>query len=284
VANAVFAQRGFDIERDFLDALARDFGAGLRTVDFTDGGAAAAINDWVKTQTRERIDKLFDQLDPETRLVLANAVYLKATWVHRFAPDMTHRSPFHRLDGTVVRPETMHTARPVRLGHAAGNGWAAVRLPYVGDELAMWVLLPSAQDADPVGLLDPAVLGSAIEAAVSRRVALSLPKWRVRSDLALVDALAQLGMTRPFLDLADFSGISPVRLKIDQVQHRADITVDEEGTEAAAVTGIAMVPVSAPPPPDAVMTVDHPFAFVVVHEPTGAPLFEGVVGDPTATQ
>ncbi len=147
----------------------------------------------------------------------------------------------------------------------------------------MWVLLPTARNGDPVGLLDPAVLATAMESARSQRVALSLPKWDFQSDLPLNEALMQLGMTVPFSDAADFSGISRKPLKIDQVMHRADITVDEKGTEAAAVTGIGFVEVSLPAA-DVTMTVDHPLAFVLMHEPSGTPLLEGVVGDPTATQ
>lgn len=284
IANAAFAQRDFPLEPSYLDALAADFGAGVRTVDFTNGSAAQVINDWVKEQTRDRIRKLFDELDPATRLVLANAVYLKATWEHQFLAELTSPGPFHRADGTVVRPETMRTPPEYeRFAYATTDEWSAVRMPYVGDELAMWVLLPSARDGAPVALLDPEVLATAADRARVQRVDLSLPKWDFQSDLPLNEPLQELGMTTPFSSEADFSGISPATPPIDQVMHRADITVDEKGTEAAAVTGIGFA-VSAPPPPDAVMNVDHPFAFVVVHEPTGAPLFEGVVGDPTATQ
>ncbi len=284
VANALFAQHGFPVESAYLDALAHDYGVGVRTVDFGDGSAAQVINDWVKQETRDRIQKLFDDLDPATRLVLANAVYLKATWEHRFLADLTSPEPFHRADGTVVRPEMMHTPPEAeRFEYASSDEWAAVRMPYVGGELAMWVLLPSARDGDPVALLEPGVLAAAAERARAQRVELSLPKWDFQSDLPLNQPLQTLGMTVPFSAEADFSGISAAPLRIDQVIHRADITVDEKGTEAAAVTGIGFDE-SMPPPANAVMEVDHPFAFVIVHEPTGAPLFEGVVGDPTVTQ
>lgn len=157
------------------------------------------------------------------------------------------------------------------------------RMPYLGEELAMWVLLPTARDGDPVALLEPAVLTTAMDRARGQRVDLSLPKWDFQSDLPLNDPLTRMGMSVPFSAMADFSGISPAGLHIDQAVHRADITVDEKGTEAAAVTGIGFV-LSAGPSPDVSLTVDHPFAFAIVHEPSGAPLFEGVVGDPTAIQ
>jgi len=185
-------------------------------------------------------------------LVLANAVHLRATWEQQVLADLTTPAPFHRADGSVVRPETMSHNEPERYAYASTDDWSAVRLPYVGDELAMWV---------------------------DR----SLPKWDFQSDLPLNEPLVGLGMTVPFGPDAGFSGISPLSPPIDEGIHRADITVDEKGTEAAAVTGIGFA-VSGPPPADATMTVDHPFAFAIVHEPRGASLFELVVGDPTATQ
>ena len=284
IANSAFVQRDFELQADYLHALATDFGVGMRTVDFPSGQAAAEINEWVRRETRDRIDRLFNYLDPDTRLVLANAVYLKAVWTEQFRTALTSPEPFRRSDGSVVRPEMMHAESSAEFEYVATSEWSAVRLPYVGGELAMWVFLPAAADGDPVPLLDPAILATAIEQAQEQPVDLSLPKWDFQSDLPLRDALVTLGMETPFSDFADFSAMAAEPLKIDQVQHRADITVDEAGTEAAAVTGVSIVPVSAPARPDVVMTVDHPFAFVVMHEPSGAPLFEGIVGDPTATQ
>jgi len=140
----VFAQRGFALEPDYLDALAKDFGTEVRQVDFAGGSAAGVINEWVRTQTHDRIAKLFDELDPATVLVLANAVDLRATWEQQVLADLTTPAPFHRADGSVVRPETMSHNEPERYAYASTDDWSAVRLPYVGDELAMWVLLPSA--------------------------------------------------------------------------------------------------------------------------------------------
>lgn len=283
IANAVFAQRDLEINPTYLNALAHDYGAGVRTVNFSDDSAADQINAWAEAQTHGRIDKIAGVIDPATLLLLANAVYLKATWKRQFLADLTRTAPFHRADGTVVRPETMSYEGPESFGYATGDGWSAVRLPYVGDELVMWVLLPAAHVGDPVDLLDPEVIAAAMDQARTQRVDLQLPKWDFQSDLSLTGTLQGLGMRAPFDADADFSGISPVRLHISDVVHRADITVDETGTEAAAVTGV-FIAAGGPPPPDAVMHVDHPFAFVILHEPTGAPLFEGVVGDPTATQ
>jgi serine protease inhibitor len=280
VANSLFVGDDFEVKEPFLDVLARDFGAGVRTVDFADD-AAEVINAWVKEQTRDRIDKLFDELPPDTKLVLANAIYLKATWAMPFLSESTRDDAFQRASGGPVQVPFMHQTSS--FDHARGDGWSAVRLPYKGDEVSMWVLLPDGT-GDLVELLDPTVLSEATRSATSRRIELALPKWDFQTDAPLTDVLPAMGMARAFSDDAQFGRVGEQPLAISQVMHRADITVDEEGTEAAAVTGIGMRVTGLPPEPETTFVADHPFAFVVLHEPTGAPLFEGVVGDPSATQ
>jgi serine protease inhibitor len=280
VANSLFVQNDFDLKRPFLDALARDFGAGVRTVDYTED-AAEVINAWVREQTRDRIQKLFDELPADTRLVLTNAIYVKATWVRQFSGGSTSEGEFRRAEGGPVQVPFMHQTSYFE--YARGAAWSALRLPYKGDELSMWVLLPEGVD-DPVELLDPDVLAEATTTATQQRVELALPKWDFQSNVPLTAVLPAMGMPRAFTDRAEFPGISETDLMIDQVMHRADITVDEKGTEAAAVTGIGMRVTSMPSAPQATFDADHPFAFVVLHDATGAPLFEGVVGDPSQTQ
>jgi serine protease inhibitor len=281
VANSLFVQDGFALKQPFLNALARDFGAGVRTVDFVGGAAAPIVNAWVREQTRDRIEKLFDEIPTTTRLVLANAIYLEATWAHRFTPDLTRDGAFRRAAGDPVDVPFMHQTG--EFDYVRGDGWSAVRLPYRGGELSMWVLLPDGT-GDPVELLDPAVLARAASDAKPERVELSLPKWDFQSDVPLTEILQAMGMRRAFSPTAEFGGISDTGLLVDEVMHRADITVDEKGTEAAAVTGIMMMESAVPVQPGTVFDADHPFAFAVMHDATGAPLFEGVVGDPSRTQ
>lgn len=264
----------------FLEALARDFGAGLRAVDFG-ADAAEVINAWVRAQTRERIQRLFDELSPATRLVFANAIYLKATWVSQFTAEATRDGRFRRASGGRVPVPFMHQASAFDFIRDAD--WSAVRLPYRGGDLSMWVLLPD-RIGDPVPLLEPSVLERATATASREVVELSLPKWDFQSDVPLTEVLPAMGMAKAFTEAAEFSGIADAELMIDEVIHRADVTVDEEGTEAAAVTGIAMRASGLPPSPTASFVADRPFAFVVLHDATGAPLFEGVVGDPSATR
>ena len=278
VANALFLQQGRSVGAPFLHSLAADYGAGVRTVDFTSGKAVGAIDDWVRRQTADRIKKLFDNLDPSTQLVIANAVYLKADWAQPFFPTPTSDKPFTLADGTSVTVPTMH--QESTFGYAESPAWRAVGLPYAGGDLAMWVLLPTHGTA-PTDLLTPTTLRAVAAGLTDQRITLDLPKWDFGTDVDLVHALRQLGLEAPFGSGADFSGIAP-GLFITQAVHRANITVDEWGTEAAAVTGIAMA-TSAQVPPRITVQVDHPFAFVVVDTKTQAPLFEGTVADPRAS-
>lgn len=279
LANGLFVDQRLQVEQNFLHVLAEQYGAGARSTDFSTGKAADDVNAWVRKQTADRIPKLVDRLDPDVRMVLANAVYLKADWRARFETSATKPQPFRRAAG-VVRVPTMHQEGALR--YAAGPGWQAVELPYAGGELAMWVLVPTA-DAAPVDLLAPKTLTAVGNGLATKRVHVALPRWDFATNANLKPLLTKLGMSVPFdADRADFSGISRThRMYIAQAVHRANITVDENGTEAAAVTGLGMGVTSAPPPVEATVRADHPFAFAIVHTKTRAPLFLGQVTDPT---
>lgn len=278
IANGLFAQDGMHVKEPFLETLARYYGVGVRVVDFTAADEAKeAIDAWVAEQTAERIEELFARLPATTRLVLANAVYLKADWQTPFVRNPITDEEFTRIDGSTVQARMMSQLE--MLGYAAGDGWQAVELAYAESDLAMWVIVPD-DVTDPAPLLAPPTLAEIAGALEPAQVSLHLPQWDFDSELDLVELLRGLGMQAPF-GPADFSPITDdADLFIDQAVHKANITVDEWGTEAAAVTGLAFAE-SAPPAPDAVVRADRPFAFVIRHLPTGTPLFTGHVADPT---
>ncbi len=279
VANGLFVQEGVEVKQPFLEILAGQYGAGVQVVDFGAGTAKAAIDAWVREQTAERIQKLFDQISSRTRVVLANAVYLKADWQVPFVKEPLQEGPFTRADGSVVTA-TMMRRVDEGMRYAEGDGWQAVEIPYAGDELAMWVIVPE-RDGSPAELLAPEVLAEVGSGMTDGVVELELPKWDFATDLDLKPPMTALGMEVPFDLGADFSGMTDLDLFIGQAIHRANITVDEWGTEAAAVTGLGFEE-SGPPEPDIVVHADHPFAFVIRHTATGTPLFIGQVADPTA--
>ncbi len=284
VASALFGERTEAWKAPFLDALARDYGAGMRAVDFKKAfeEARAAINGWVADRTQDRIPDLVPAgaLDDMTRLVLVNALYLKAPWESPFEKQLTKPSDFRLADGSVVQVPMMQSWD---LGDRITKraGWRAVRIPYAGRALAMTVVLPDEDLAALERVVVREGLGAFLELDEEGPLAnLRMPRWTFRTPSPLGDALMALGMTTAFdPDRADFSGMTDdERLFVGAVLHEVFIAVDEEGTEAAAATAEVFVAGSAPILEDFV--VDRPFLFVVHDVEHGTPLFVGRVADP----
>jgi len=285
VANALYGQAGQRFRQAFLRVLARDYGAGLRTADFERAAEAARaeINAWVSAQSAGKIPELLGPggVDPSTRLMLVNAVYLKARWLVPFTKQSTFPEVFHAPGGTVKVP-TMH--RTGTFGYRQGAGYQALELPYRGGRLAFDILLPS-----PGGLrsLLSRLAGdgplSLLAELRQQQVQLALPKFRVDTRFELSAALEALGMRLAFEPGdADLSGIAgkPGELYIKSVVHEAYLSVDEAGTEAAAATGVGISAAALPAQPPIAFIVDRPFAFVLRDVKTGAVLFTGVVSRP----
>ncbi|WP_196278925.1 serpin family protein [Catellatospora vulcania] len=274
IGNALFPQQGLTVGADFLRTLTEQYGAGVRPVDFG-GDAVEQINAWVKRQTAGRIEKVFEKLAADTQLVLANTVYFKADWRSYFL-DIADAA-FTKADGTVVRTPTMRNAIEIR--YAETGGTTAIELPYAEGPYAMWLML-APPGAKPEDALSQQALARLRDSFTTRRVDVAVPKWDFESSIDLKPVLAGLGLKSAFSGGADFSGISSGLFITDAV-HKANITVDEWGSEAAAVTGIAMA-LSAPPSPTARFIADRPFAFAIVGGKEHIPLFIGRVSDPSA--
>jgi serine protease inhibitor len=282
IANAPFAQADEAWSQDYLTALAERFGAGVRLVDYKADPEAArrAINAWVSDQTEQRIPELLAQgvLDQLTRLVLVNAIYLKAAWLYPFPESATAPAPFTRLDGSTLDVPTMHLSEELR--YAAGDGWRAVELPYVGQYLALTIIVPD-DLATFEATLDGDRFSSLVGALQQRPVTLSLPKFGIETKTELGPVLAAMGMPLAFdPEHADFSGMTTQEpLYIDKVIHQANIDVDEKGTTASAATAVAIRAGAAPAEPVELL-VDHPFLFALRDVQTGAVLFLGRVTEP----
>ena len=281
-ANSLWGQRDTAWQQAFLDELARDYGTGMRLVEYKGGAAEAArahINDWTSGQTHDKITDLIPEgvLDKYTRLVLVNAIYLKAAWETPFEVNGTELKPFD--GGRLIAP--MMTSYELPASYRHGDGWQSAQLGYAGRSLAMTVLLP---DPGRLGDLEAAVASHGLGGFLGGEQALlhvELPKWTTRSALGLVDALIALGMPTAFDDrLADFSGMTTQELLfIKAVLHQGYIAVDEEGTEAAAATavvvGVDSASITQP------FIVNRPFLYVVHDTAHGTPLFVGRVTDPS---
>jgi len=284
--NTLWVQAGLPLSPGFTGQLVDIAGVTVRPADFQSAPAEARaqINDLIAEQTAGKITNLLgrDAVSAATRLVLANAVYLKAAWAFPFPARATADAPFYPGDAGGA-PLTVPTMRLTSdLAYLPADGYQAVLLPYKESRLAMAVVLP---EAGPPAALAPRLahgLAPLLTGATRQSVALSLPKFRQRAGFGLIPVLQQLGVEDAFTSAADFSGItSAVRLVIGAVVHQAYIDVDEQGTEAAAATAVAMRPMALRRGPEPVrMIVDRPFLFAITDTATGLPLFLGQVTRP----
>jgi len=284
IVNALWGQEDYEFLSEFLDILAENYGAGLRTLDFVNEPeeSRVTINDWVSDQTEGRIEDLIPQgvIDELTRLILTNAIYFNAAWAEPFEEDQTADGTFYLLDGGQVTVPMMRQTES--FGYAEGEGYQAVELPYDGWELSMVILLPQAGEFEAFeGSLDAELVDGIVKDLAHRRIALTMPKFEFESDFSLKDSLAAMGMPDAFTGAADFSGMTGDRdLFIAEVIHKAFVSVDEAGTEAAAATAVVMEKLAMPEEPVEV-TVDRPFIFLIRDIKTGAILFVGRVVDPS---
>jgi len=287
IVNAIWGQKDYEFLSSFLDVLAENYGAGLRILDFITETekSRVTINDWVSDQTEGRIEDLIPQglIDALTRLVLTNAIYFNAAWEHPFNGNITADGPFYLLDGgQVIVPMMKQTES---FGYTEGEGYQAVELLYDGGELSMVVFLPEAGKFEAFEEeLQAEQVCDIISGLQPTLVTLTMPQFEFDSEFNLKDTLAGMGMEDAFSDGADFSGMTGKReLSISDVLHKAFVSVDEAGTEAAAATAVIMKFTATPePPPTVKVTIDRPFIFLIRDIETGAILFIGRVMNPSA--
>lgn len=285
IADAIWGQVGFSFREAYLNTLAQNYDAGLRLLDFAGQPerARAIINDWVSDATGGKIQDLApaDAIRPTTRLVLTNAIYLNALWELPFQKSQTKDAPFTLLDGRQATVPMMHETKTY--AYAEGDGWQAIELPYLGVPVSMIVLLPAEGRFEAFEQsLNVERVRAILDQLESQGVELSMPKFAYESTFDLTTTLSEMGMPAAFSPAeADFSGITGDRsLFISDMRHKAFVSVDEKGTEAAAATMVAM---SVSGVRDIVeMTIDRPFVFLIRDKETGTILFLGRVVDPSA--
>lgn len=283
IANALWGQTGHTFLTPFLDILGENYGAGVRVVDFIGAPdeSRTMINDWVAGKTADRIKNLLPQgsVSSDTRLVITNAVYFNAAWQMPFDPADTKTASFTRPDDTKVDVQMMSGYQEMPYGE--GSDYAAVALPYDGNELSMVAILPPQGSLDTFeASLTADKLASIVSGMTGHGVSITLPRVKIDSSFSLGDKLAALGMPTAFTDMADFSGIDGKKdLRVSAVVHKAFVQVDEVGTEAAAATGVVIGTTSVPPAAE--IHLDHSYLFVIRDNKTGTILFLGRVVDPS---
>ena len=284
IANSIWGQKDYSFLASFLDLLAENYGAGMRLVDFYNypDDSRVTINNWVSNETEGKIENLITPgaITSLTRLVLINAIYFNAAWSVPFDEEMTKDGIFYLADNSqITAPMMLQTGN---FNYAEGDNFQAVDLLYDGNEISMVILLPSNdyffefEDS-----LTPAKLTSIINSLSMKNIRLSMPKFSHKSDsISLKEMLSRMGMPNAFSGSADFSGMDgKLDLFISDVLHKAFVSLDEAGTEAAAATAAIISLTSAPSMPVEV-TINRPFIFLIRDIKTGAILFMGRIVNP----
>jgi serine protease inhibitor len=285
IANSLWARKGIRFRPEFLAANRSFYDAEVMVLDFRDPGSLSAINGWVNRKTKGKIDRIVDRIDPSSILFLINAVYFKGKWTEPFDENVTREHPFTLLDGRQKSHPMMFQSGRYR--YLEGEGFQAVSLPYGEGRVSMLVFLPSRDSS--LHAFHTSLSRQAWDGWMTRfrymEGDIALPRLKLDYEATLNEALKALGMAIAFdRNRANFERMcpSPPRLYIDQVKHKTFVEINEEGTEAAAVTSVEMKATAMPPPEKHfTMVVDRPFFFAIRDNDTGTILFVGSIVEPT---
>ena len=275
-ANSIWVSDAFPLKGRFCRKVRKNYDAMVTNLDFADPASVSVINRWCADNTAGRIDKMIEAIDPATQLYLLNALYFKGLWATPFDPALTHEDTFHG-DSNDSQVKFMHNK--AYFPYYSGTEGSMVELPY-GEEgnFVMDVLMPADGISvdDFVSGLDKELLDKLSGSLQTDEVRLTLPSFKAEYEITLNDVLQRLGMKEAFTSSADFSAMSKDNLMISEVKQKTFIEVNEEGSEAAAITSVGMMRTSLGPEPFS-FTVDRPFVFLIRERTSGTLLFMGIV-------
>ena len=284
IGNSIWYREDFSVRADFLDRTRTYFDAEVTAMDFSDPGAAGTINGWVSNATNGKIEEIVEPpIHPLTVMFLINAVYFKGTWTLQFDKDETADAPFHSRDGSTGTLPLMELTDT--LAYAETDDYQMVDLPYGGRAFSMTVVLPREGRSmeDLVDTLDPDAWAHMLSRLRPREGTVHLPRFRMEWEKVLNETLQAMGMQVPFTGgQADFSGLSDEALArgiyISKVKQKTYVDVNEEGTEAAAVTSVELRETALPD--RFTFRADRPFLFVLRERFSGTILFAGILLEP----
>jgi serpin B len=290
-ANALWAEKTFTFLPEYATAAQRYYGANITNLDFINNpeGSRQIINQWIDEKTADKIQNLIPSgaIDPSTRLVITNAIYFKGSWAWRFDNNMTKPANFYVTpDKPLQVPMMQQIDSSTRFGYAETSDLQVLEMPYshgIGHELSMLIFLPkngSLSAAETA--LSPDNLTEIRNDMVFQEVRVSIPKFTLHTEYQLNGILSAMGMPTAFSGSADFSGMDGAKdLYVSDVVHKAYVDVNEEGTEAAAATGVVMWASAIQNPQSIpVFKADHPFVFLIQDNDSGAVLFVGKIANP----
>lgn len=280
LANAIWYHQWFNVKPPFLSTMASDFGAQTAALDFRSQAALNTINKWAADHTNGKIDKVLNEISADAVMFLMNALYFKGTWTYPFDKDKTATGPFYTMGGQTVEAEMMNGEFPFKTYY--GEGVQVIELSYGRQNFVMDILLPDAGVPAFLAMLNAEVwnvITQGLAAAEPGKANLVMPKFSFSYEKYLNDQLMALGMTDAFNPAkANLSGISDQNIFVSFVKQNTFVDVNEEGTEAAAVTTIGIELTSMPP----AFVIDRPFVFAIRETTTNTLLFIGVVNNPSA--
>ena len=285
VANALWIKDGYKIKQDYLDAVKTHYSNTVDNVDFVTDDGINKINSWVREKTNDKIENILvpGSTDELTRMVITNAVYFKGKWSSEFNPRNTSEKQFWTDNDNSVTVSMMK--QPVDIyNYAKTENLQALELNYLGGDISMVVLLP--KDRDGIQSLEYSMdkkKFDVIKDSMTRQpLTVEIPKFEFETQYNLISPLQSLGLHDAFDENnADFQGITDEQVYLAKAVHKAFVNVNEEGTEAAAITALVARATSGPPEPVDDFVADHPFIFIIQEKETGEILFIGRVMDPT---
>jgi serpin B len=280
--NSLWAQNDYPFLNKFLDVLMMNYGTGVRLVDFSYNSEQARqdINQWIAEQTENKISELLapGSVNRYTRLVLTNAMYFNAAWDKPFDFLITRTGSFSLENGDLVATSMM-TQQTASYPVYVYSGYQALQLPYYGNEFSMLIVMPDhGTFAAFEQALNYALIENIVANSINLNVKLTMPKFSCKFGVKLKDKLSAMGMPDAFTESANFSGMDGTRnLSIGEVFHKANIIVNEAGTEASAATAVTMTYTSLPKE----IVINRPFIYMIRDMKTGAILFLGRVKNPS---
>lgn len=278
IANAIWYREGFKVKPEFLKINSDNFKAYVKEIDFSKSWALDTINNWCKKSTKGLIPSILDEIPSDAMMYLMNAVYFKGIWREKFDKSKTFSANFTNELAKETKVNMM--TQQGTFDFSADEFAQYIDLPYGNKAFSMTIILPSNTLTinDILNRLDAQSIKTILQEMTPRQVDLKLPRFKVENKFKLNDPLISMGMPQAFnSESANFSGISDIKLYISEVIHKTYITVDEEGTEAAAVTSIGFEYTSIPQYID--FNVNKPFLFLIREKSTGIILFMGKVGN-----
>ena len=280
IANSIWYRDDFNVEQNFIDVNKNYYDAEVNALDFSDSQAKDIINKWIADNTNNKITEIVDYISPETVMFLINAIYFKGNWKYEFDSSDTESKPFYLASGTTKNVLMMQ--QEASFNFLTNDLFKAVELPYGGEKFSMVVLLPNEGKTtdDIINELNDNNWNSWLNSFEKvGDIHIIMPKFKFKYDKSLNNALIDMGLGIAFSDRADFTKINPAGgIAITEVKHKTYVDVNEEGTEAAAVTSVELGITSAGP--STVFNANKPFVFAIREKSTNSIIFIGKLAEP----